>query len=268
MNTAKWISAGIVALFTGLASADDGLVPVPQATNSDACDPCVTACDPCCPPKPAKFKTVCGPRPKVIVHQSEPIVEFCNDAPSKAPCVAAPSRPVITDRAVKPCGGELFGHGCGCGHGFFKKHHQCAQGPAPVQMSQQTVMTAVPLTVQAYVPQTITTMTVVPTVQTFAAQALVAPPVGVGAGYTGLNVASSASDLAMVNRAVEILSGMNGPAPAARVTTGANAPGNAMAIQAAAAAADKAANLEKRMDEIDARLLSVERRLKALCVTQ
>ena len=102
MKTAKWISAGVVSLFAGLAGADDGLVPVPQAAQTEPCDPCATACDPCCPPKPAKFKTVCGPRPKIIVHQAEPIVEFRNDAPSKAPCVAPPSRPVITDRAIKP----------------------------------------------------------------------------------------------------------------------------------------------------------------------
>jgi len=300
MKTARWISAGVFSLMAGFAGAgNDGLVTVPvnssqkpdapaagvlkaEPTKFDvgaaACDLCAPVCDPCCPAKPPKIKTMAGPRPKIIVHQSEPIVEFRNDAPAKAPCATCQSRPTIQDRAVKPCGGELFGHGCGCKTGLFKKHHNPvqanpAQAGAQMQLTQQTVMTAVPITVQAYVPQVVQTMAMVPTAQTFAApfagQSFVGPTVGLNAGFAGLNVGATSSDMESVRRAVEILSAMNGTAPPARTqAAAANGPSNNMALQAAAAAADKANSLESRIDELNTRLSSVEKRLKALCETK
>ena len=120
--------------------------------------------------------------------------------------------------------------------------------------------------VQTYAAPAVQTFAA-PAVQSFAAQSFVAPQaVGLNVGYSGLNVGATSSDAAIVG---QILSAMNGPAPAARVQAAAsNGPSNNMALQAAAAAADKAAALEAKVDAIDARLLSVEKRLKALCETR
>src|SRR5689334_8149844 len=128
-KTALWMSAGVLSLVAsvGMAGETATLTPIPTPTDKAAagpaisssvdCNPCAEACDPCCPKPPKKWKQACAAPAKIIVHQAEPIVEFRNTAPSSSSVATSGGRPIISDRCVRPVGGEGHGAGCGCNQG-------------------------------------------------------------------------------------------------------------------------------------------------------
>jgi hypothetical protein len=293
MKTAYWISAGVIVLTSSLSVAGD----TPTTTISSVVgDPCASACDPwpscdpCCPPKPAKVKKVCAAPQKIIVHQAQPIVEFRNDAAANV--VAAPlrGRPVVEDRAIRPVGD--FHHGgtdCACNGGgnFFKtKTKNYFQGVGtfggasmPFAPQTSTVLAATPLTVQAFVPQTVQTVSVaaMPAVQSFGFAAPTAfsgfgvAPAG-GFGVSGFNLApqavggfgASAADLATIRALAEVFSSAGTPAAAAKAQSNGN--GGVAAMSAMQASVDaKFTALDQKVQEIDARLRRLEAKLQVFC---
>jgi hypothetical protein len=283
-KTAQWISAGVVLFATNLAVAGPPAAEL-KADWGD-CDPCATICDPCCPPKAAKVKAVCPTPQKVIVHQSQPIIEFRNDAPAPA---AVSTRRVIEDRAIRPVG-DFFHHGqggdCGCNGGnlFKSKTKNYYQGVGGFggfggsAMPQATMLTAMPMQVQAYVPTTVQTVSMA-TVPTFATSNFVGPsfaasgfgaPFGASAfnfapqgtfGASNFNV--DATTLAMAQAFFAAANAQaNGSQSTANVRSQSNGNGNG---SVAAASASSVLNLEAKVNDIDERLKRVERKLNALC---